>query len=95
MNAPWGGELNRYFLKSIGGSTGEDFYRVVFKQGSPKSLMTIGSGELSGLNTTSVVEKGQIVAAAGLERIDVPVASNFLPMLLTMGMYGAIQNRLE
>lgn len=93
-NAPWAGEVNSYFLKNTGGSAGEDFYRVVFKQGSPKSLMTIDSGELSGLKTTSVVEKGRIAAVAGLERIDVPAASNLLPMLLMMGMFGAIQNRL-
>jgi hypothetical protein len=93
-DAPWAGEVNSYFLKSTGGSVGEDFYRIVFKQGSPKSLMTIGSGPLSGLKTTSVVEKGRIAAVAGLERVDVPAASNLLPMLLTMGMFGAIQNRL-
>ncbi|WP_224727860.1 hypothetical protein [Escherichia coli] len=93
-NAPWAGEVNSYLLKNTGGSAGEDFYRVVFKQGSPKSLMTIGSGELSGLKTTSIVEKGRIAAVAGLERVDVPAASNLLPMLLTMGMFGAIQNRL-
>ncbi|GAO24337.1 hypothetical protein ALISP_4157 [Alicycliphilus sp. B1] len=93
-NAPWAGEVNSYFLKNTGGSAGEDFYRVVFKQGSPKSLMTIGSGELSGLKTTSIVEKGRIAAVAGLVRVDVPTASNLLPMLLTMGMFGAIQNRL-
>jgi hypothetical protein len=93
-NAPWAGEVNSYFLKSTGGSAGEDFYRVVFKQGSPKSLMTIGSGELSGLKTTSVVEKGRIADVAGLKQVDVPAASNLLPMLLMMGMFGAIQNRL-
>ena len=93
-NAPWAREVNSYFLKNTGGSAGEDFYRVVFKQGSAKSLMTIGSGELSGLRTTSIVEKGRIAAVAGLERVDVPAASNLLPMLLTMGMFGAIQNRL-
>jgi hypothetical protein len=93
-NAPWAGKVNSYFLRSTGGSAGEDFYRVIFKQGSPKSLMTIGSGELSGLKTTSVVEKGQITGVAGLKRVDVPDASNLLPMLLTMGMFGAIQNRL-
>ena len=93
-NTPWAGEVNSYFHKSTGGSAGEDFYRVVFKQGSPKSLMTIGSGELSGLKTTSVVEKGRIAAVVGLERVDVPAASSLLPMLLTMGMFGAIQNRL-
>ncbi|KGV13521.1 hypothetical protein X881_3667 [Burkholderia pseudomallei MSHR4300] len=93
-NGPWAGEVNSYFLKSTGGSAGEDFYRVVFKRGSPKSLMAISSGELSGLKTTSVVEKGRIAAVAGLERVDVPAASNLLPMLLTMGMFGAIQNHL-
>lgn len=87
--------MNNYFLKSTGGSASEDFYRVVFKQGSPKSLMTIGSGELSGKKTTSVVEKGRITAIAGLERVDVPATSNLLSMLLTMGMFGAIQNHLS
>ena len=94
-NAPWAGEVNNYFLKSTGGSASEDFYRVVFKQGSPKSLMTIGSGELSGKKTTSVVEKGRITAVAGLEPVDLPTASNLMPMLLTMGMFGAIQNHLS
>ncbi|GEM_PF-1848580 len=94
-NAPWAKEANSYFLKNTGGSASEDFYRVVFKQGSPKSLMTIGSGELAGLKTTSIVEKGRIAAVAGLERVDVPAASNLLPMLLTMGMFGAIQKRLD
>lgn len=94
-NAPWAGEVNNYFLKSTGGSASEDFYRVVFKQGSPNSLMTIGSGELSGKKTTSVVEKGRITAIAGLERVDVQATSNLLSMLLTMGMFGAIQNHLS
>ena len=94
-DAPWAREVNSYFLKSTEGSVGENFYRVVFKQGSPKRLMTIGSGELSGLKTTSIVEKGRIAAVAGLELVDVPAASNLLPMLLTMGMFGAIQNRLD
>ena len=94
-NAPWAGEVNSYFLRSTKGSAGEDFYRVVFKQGSPKSLMSIGSGELSGLKTTSVVEKGRIAASAGLERVHVPAENNLLPMLLTAAMFGAIQNRLE
>ena len=94
-NAPWAGEVNNYFLKSTGGSASEDFYRVVFKQGSPKSLMTIGSGELSGKKTTSVVEKGRITAIAGLERVDVQATSNLLSMLLMVGMFGAIQNHLS
>lgn len=94
-NAPWAGEVNRYFLESTAGSAGEDFYRIVFKQGAPKSLMTIGSGELSGLKTTCVIEKGRIAAVAGLERVDVPAASSLLHILLTMGMFGAIQNRLD
>ncbi len=93
-NSPWAREMNNYFINSTGGSTEENFYRVVFKQGSPKSLMTIGSGELSGLKTTCIVEKGRIAAVAGLERVDIP-APNLLPMLLTMGMFGAIQNRLS
>ncbi len=93
-NAPWAGKVYSHFLKSTEGSSGEVFFRVVFKQGSPKSLMTIGSGELSGKKTTSVIEKGRITAVAGLEPVDLPTASNLLSMLLTMGMFGAIQNHL-
>lgn len=93
-NAPWAAQVNRHFLSNTGGFAGEHFYRVVFKQGSPQSLMTIGSGELSGLKTTSVVHKGRIKAVAGLELVEVPTASNLLPMLLMMGMFGAIQHRL-
>ncbi|WP_143329870.1 hypothetical protein [Burkholderia sp. AU31652] len=94
-NAPWAREVSSYFLKSTGGSASEDFYRIVFERGSPKSLMTIGSGDLCGLKTTSVIQKGRIVAVAGLERIDVPAESNLLTMLLTIGMFGAIQNHLD
>lgn len=79
-NAPWAGKVYSHFLKSTEGSSGEVFFRVVFKQGSPKSLMTIGSGELSGKKTTSVIEKGRITAVAGLEPVDLPTASN-LPLL--------------
>ena len=93
-NAPWAAQANSHFLSNTGGSAGENFYRVVFKQGSPQSLMTIGSGELSGLKTTSVVHKGRIKAVAGLEPVELPAASNLLPMLLMMGMFGAIQHRL-
>ncbi len=93
-NAPWVGEVNNHFLKINGGSAGEDFYRIVFKQGSPKSLMTIRSGELSGKKTTCVIEDGRIAAVAGLERVEVSTANNLLPMLMMMGMFGAIQNRL-
>ena len=93
-NAPWAGDVNRHFLNNTGGSAGNDFYRVVFKQGSPKSLMTIGSGELSGLKTTTVVSKGKISDVAGLQSVDIPTASNLLPMLLMMGMFGAIQRHL-
>lgn len=93
-NSHWAGEVNSYFLRSTGGSAGEDFYRVVFKQGSSKNLMTIRLGELSNLQTTCVVEKGRITDVAGLERVDVAAPSNLLPMLLTIGMFGAIQNHL-
>ncbi|KHS70937.1 hypothetical protein RC77_05335 [Pectobacterium brasiliense] len=93
-NSPWAGEVNNYFLKKNSGSVSKDFYRVVFKKGSPKSLMTIGSGELSGLQTTSVVEKGRIAAVAGLEPVDTSTESSLLPMLLMMGIFGAIQNHL-
>lgn len=94
-NAPWVKDVNRHFLESTGGTASEDFYRIVFKQGSPKSLMAHSSGELYGLKTTSVVEKGRITNVAGLQRVDVPAASNLLPMLLTIGMFGAIQHRLN
>jgi hypothetical protein len=36
----------------------DDLYRIVFKKGSSRELMTMQSGELSGLFTTTCVEKG-------------------------------------
>ena len=95
LNAPWVRGVNEYFMENAKGSASENFYRIVFQQGSPKILMKIGSGELAGLETTCVVDKGRIVGVAGLERVDVSVKSNFLPMLLMMGMFGAIQNHIN
>lgn len=75
-NAPWAGKVNSHFLKINEGSAGEDFYRIVFKQGSPESLMTIRSGELAGKNTTCAIKDGRIAAVAGLERVNVSTANN-------------------
>lgn len=92
---PWAEGAHRQLLKSTGGTAGEDYYRIVFKKGSPRDLMTIGSGELSGLKTTSIIERGRITGMAGLVPVDIPTTSSLLPMLLIMGVFGAIQNRLE
>lgn len=95
-DAPWAKDVSNYFIKSIGSSVDKDvFYRIVFKKGSATSLMTLGSGELSGLQTTSVIEKGRITNVAGLEPVKSAAAPNLLAMLLKIGMFGAIQNHLS
>jgi len=93
-DAFWARDASKVFFEKNGGSSGDDYYRLVFKKGTSGSLMTIGRGELSALKTTTIVEKGKIAGTAGLERVEIPTASNFLPRLLMESMFGVIQNHL-
>ena len=73
----------------------EYLYRVVFKKGSSRELMTINSGELRGLPTTTCIEKGKISDVAGLERVELDNQSDLMPALLGISLYSSIQNSLS
>lgn len=81
--------------KSSIGTDEEFFYRVVFKKDSSRELMTIKSGELKGLLTSTCIEKGKISDVAGLEKIELDNQKDLIPILLGISIYSAIQNNLS
>ncbi|MEZ8821148.1 hypothetical protein OC523_006790 [Vibrio vulnificus] len=87
------------FSQKLGRSSvveeGECFYKVVFKKNSSRELMTINSGELKGLLTSTCIEKGKISDVAGLEKVELDNQSDLMPTLLGISLYGSIQNNLS
>ncbi|WP_461535181.1 hypothetical protein [Spongorhabdus nitratireducens] len=77
------------------GAEDEFFYRVVFKKDSSRELMTINSGELKGLLTSTCIEKGKISDVAGLEKVELENQTDLMPTLLGISLYSAIQNSLS
>lgn len=77
------------------GSEKDYFYKVVFKKDSSRELMTINSGELRGLSTTTCVERGKISDVAGLEKVDIDNKYGLIPALLGISLYGSIQTNLS
>ena len=68
-------------------------YRLHYPSGISGKLMTLKSGELEGMKTTSVLGPGGIVAVAGLEPIDVTpeVALN----VLNLWQFGILANQIN
>jgi len=75
-------------------SAQDDIYKIVFKKSSSRELMTINNGELKGLFTSTCIEKGKISAVAGLQKIDIDLSQEFMPVLLGISLFESIQNRL-
>lgn len=94
-NSPFIFALSQKLNYSAKGNEDEYFYRIVFKEGSSRELMTINSGELRGLPTTTCIEKGKISDVAGLERVELDNKSNLMPVLLGISLYSSIQNSLS
>lgn len=87
-------ELNR----KLGNDDKDTLYKIVFKKDSSRELMSINSGELKGLFTTTCIEKGRFSDIAGLKEvteIDKPNLSSLIPILLGISCYGAIQSKLS
>lgn len=82
-------------MRKLGSVNDGDFYKLVFKKDSSRDLMTIGTGELAGLKSSIVVEKGNIVGHAGLQKIDGFNAVNVLPIILNLGFYGALRSQIN
>ncbi|WP_368910772.1 hypothetical protein [Proteus vulgaris] len=87
--------LSQKLNKFSSNTESEFFYRVVFKKDSSRELMTINSGELKGLLTSTCIEKGKISDVAGLEKVELENQTNLMPTLLGISLYGAIQNNLS
>lgn len=90
--------VSAFIQKLKKSSTGDEeglFYKVVFKKDSSRALMTINSGELKGLLTTTCIKKGKISDSAGLEEVELGNQSDLMPMLLGISLYGAIKNNLS
>lgn len=81
--------------KSSMDTENEFFYRVVFKKDSSRELMTINSGELKGLLTSTCIERGKISDVAGLEKVELENQTDLMPTLLGISLYSAIQNNLS
>lgn len=81
--------------KSSIGTEKDLFYRVIFKKDYSRELMTINSGELKGLLTSTCIEKGKISDVAGLEKIELDNQTDLMPTLLGISLYSAIQNNLS
>ncbi|MGM0935412.1 MAG: hypothetical protein ACQEWL_02140 [Pseudomonadota bacterium] len=87
--------LSQKLNKSSSNTESEFFYRVVFKKDSSRELMTINSGELKGLLTSTCIEKGKISDVAGLEKVELENQTDLMPTLLGISLYSAIQNNLS
>lgn len=87
--------ITQQFDRGLGGVRPDDFYRITFKKDSSRDLMTIQSGELIGLQTTTCVEKGKISDIAGLQKVSDPIDNSILPSLLTVAIFRSIRNELS
>lgn len=94
-DSPFVSSFNQKLNLSVTDSKKGDFYKVVFKKDSSRELMTINSGELRGLLTSTCIEKGKISDVAGLERVEIDDGQDLMPALLGLSLYGSIQTNLS
>lgn len=73
----------------------DDLYRLVYRKGSPRQLMTLTQGELAGLQTAISVERGKISGMVALRPVDRPMQAELLVGALHLHFYGAIRSRLD
>ncbi|MFJ5315891.1 hypothetical protein [Pectobacterium versatile] len=68
-------------------------YKLVIPEGVNGSLMTLSSGDLSGLNTTSIVADGKIVGTAGMEEVE--LSKEATRLLLKLTNYSVLAERIN
>ena len=68
-------------------------YKVVIPEGANGSLMKLSSGDLAGLNTTSIVADGRISGVAGLEEIE--LSKEVTKLLLKLTNYRILADRIN
>lgn len=74
---------------------GDDVYRVVFKKGAARELMTIRSGPLAGLSTSIAIEHGKISSHAGLKKIEKNEWLGLLPTILNLSYLSAVRSQIQ
>lgn len=87
--------VTHHFNRGQDSTSADDLYRITFKRDSSRELMTIQSGELTGLLTTTCVEKGRISDVAGLEKVSGSVYGPILPSLLSVAIFRSLRNELS
>lgn len=87
--------LTRQLDNKFGARHSDELYRIVYKKDSSRKLMTIQSGELAGLLTSTCVEKGRFSDVAGLEKITQDFNLSILPCLLNAAIYRSMQHSLS
>jgi hypothetical protein len=78
-----------------GNPASDDVYRLVFKKGSSRELMTIRSGELMGLSTSIAIEHGKISSHVGLSKVEKKEWLGLLPTLLNLSYLGALRSEIK
>ncbi|EGR3406303.1 hypothetical protein [Vibrio parahaemolyticus] len=87
--------FSNQLCRQTSSSNNDEFYRIVFKKGSSRELMTINNGELKGLLTSTCIEKGKISDVAGLEQVDIGNEHEAMPALLGISLYSSIKASLS
>ena len=73
----------------------DDVYRLVFKKGSARELMTIRTGELAGLTSSIAIEHGKISDHVGLSKVDKKEWLGLLPTLLNLSYFSALRSQIQ
>lgn len=87
--------VNSALVQAYGKLQQDDFYQVIFKNGSSKNLLTIKNGELAGFLTTTCVRKGKFSDVAGLEKVNDTLNLPILHSLINVMIYRSLRAELS
>lgn len=87
--------LNQNLSRVRNSKDSEKFYRIIFKKDSSRELMTINSGELKGLYTSTCIKEGKISDVAGLKEIKLENQQTLMATLLGISLFSSINSRLS
>ncbi|WP_458376622.1 hypothetical protein [Pseudomonas pergaminensis] len=73
----------------------DDFYQVVFKNGSSQDLLALKNGELAGFLTTTCVNKGKFSDVAGLKKVNDALSMPLLHSMLNVMIYRSLKAELS
>ena len=81
--------------KAYGKLQHDDFYQIVFKNGSSQDLLALKNGELAGFLTTTCVRKGRFSDVAGLKKVNDPISMPLLHSMLNVMIYRSLKSELS